>query len=63
MVLHVSKYPQLQAHCCRVKIPLIFSLFFQLLLAPVVHWLALVLRLLCPALYFFIMERRARKES
>jgi hypothetical protein len=46
--------------CCRVTIPL-FS--FQLILAPVVHWLALVLRLLCPALYFFIMERRARKES
>ncbi len=40
-----------------------FSVFFQLILAPVVHWLALVLRLLCPALYFFIMERRARKES
>jgi hypothetical protein len=39
------------------------SVFFQLILAPVVHWLALVLRLLCPALYFFIMERRARKES
>ncbi len=56
----LQRIPQLQAPCCRVKIPL-FS--FQLILAPVVHWLALVLRLLCPALYFFIMERRARKES